>query len=129
MFLPPRFLPTASISSINRIQGEFLRAMSNMSLIRAGPTPTNISKNSEPETDIKGTLASPAVALAIKVFPVPGGPFRIAPFGILAPSSKYCCGFFKKLTNSIISIFASSQPATSLKATPTSEASTNLAVD
>lgn len=45
----------------------------------AGPTPTNISKNSEPLTVIKGTLASPAVALASKVFPVPGGPVRIAP--------------------------------------------------
>jgi hypothetical protein len=39
-----------------------------------GPTPTNISRNSEPETVIKGTLASPAVALASNVFPVPGGP-------------------------------------------------------
>jgi hypothetical protein len=39
-----------------------------------GPTPTNISRNSEPETVINGTLASPAVALASNVFPVPGGP-------------------------------------------------------
>lgn len=42
-------------------------------------------------------------------------PVSIAPFGILAPRSKYCCGFFKKFTNSMISILASSQPATSLK--------------
>lgn len=48
-------------------------------LTRAGPTPTNISKNSEPLTVINGTLASPAVALARSVFPVPGGPVRIAP--------------------------------------------------
>ena len=39
-----------------------------------GPTPTNISKNSEPETVMNGTLASPAVALAKSVLPVPGGP-------------------------------------------------------
>jgi hypothetical protein len=39
-----------------------------------GPTPTNISRNSEPETVINGTLASPAVAFASNVFPVPGGP-------------------------------------------------------
>jgi len=39
-----------------------------------GPTPTNISKNSEPETVMKGTFASPAVALANRVLPVPGGP-------------------------------------------------------
>ena len=50
------------------------------------------------------------------------------PLGILAPSSMYCCGFFKKLTNSIISILASSQPATSLKATLISLALTSFAV-
>ena len=50
-----------------------------MSLTRAGPTPTNISKNSEPETDKNGTPASPAVALASSVFPVPGGPDSMAP--------------------------------------------------
>lgn len=46
----------------------------------AGPTPTNISRNSEPLTVMKGTLASPAVALARRVFPVPGGPVRMAPY-------------------------------------------------
>lgn len=45
-----------------------------MSRTLEGPTPTNISKNSDPETEMKGTLASPAVAFANKVFPVPGGP-------------------------------------------------------
>lgn len=39
-------------------------------------------------------------------------------FGILAPRSWYCRGFFKKLTNSKISTLASSQPATSLNRTP-----------
>ena len=34
--------------------------------------------------------------------------------GIFAPSSKYWLGFLRKLTNSIISTLASSQPATSL---------------
>lgn len=67
-----------------------------MKRTREGPTPTNISRNSEPETVMKGTPASPAVALAKRVFPkrrswiefsmssfdglpVPGGPVRIAP--------------------------------------------------
>lgn len=91
---------------------------------------------------MKGTLASPAVALASNVLPVPGGPERTAPwqqgcyyynhcqglnecipsrwrtFGILAPRLWYCWGFFKKLTNSRISTLASSQPATSLNRTP-----------
>lgn len=56
-----------------------LKREQNQRLTRAGPTPTNISKNSEPLTVINGTLASPAVALARSVFPVPGGPVRIAP--------------------------------------------------
>lgn len=51
-----------------------------VSLTLAGPTPTNISRNSEPLTVMNGTLASPAVALASRVFPVPGGPVRMAPY-------------------------------------------------
>jgi hypothetical protein len=61
------------------MQGEFFRARANISRTLAGPTPTNISKNSEPDTEMKGTLASPAVALPSNVFPVPGGPFKMAP--------------------------------------------------
>ena len=34
-----------------------------------GPTPTNISRNSEPDTVMNGTLASPAVAFASNVLP------------------------------------------------------------
>ena len=73
-FLPPRFLPTASISSMKRMQGACFLAMLNMSRTLAGPTPTNISRNSDPETEMNGTEASPAVALARRVLPVPGGP-------------------------------------------------------
>ena len=43
------------------------------------PTPTNISSNSEPEQKKKGTSASPAMALANRVFPVPGGPTKRMP--------------------------------------------------
>ncbi|KYQ55514.1 hypothetical protein ALC60_05576, partial [Trachymyrmex zeteki] len=75
-FRPPLFRPTASISSINNIHGACFRAMENISRTLEGPTPTNISKNSEPDTVIKGTFASPAVALANKVLPVPGGPVK-----------------------------------------------------
>ena len=39
-----------------------------------------------------GTFASPATALASKVFPVPGGPTSNAPFGSLAPISVYFVG-------------------------------------
>ncbi len=38
-------------------------------------------------TDTKeGTPASPAIALASKVFPVPGGPTKRIPLGMRAPS-------------------------------------------
>ena len=39
-----------------------------------GPMPTNISTNSQPDMEKKGTSASPATALASMVLPVPGGP-------------------------------------------------------
>jgi hypothetical protein len=59
------------------------------------PRPTNISTKFDAEIKKKGTLASPAVALAIKVLPVPGGPPNKIPFGILAPAIAYFLGFFK----------------------------------
>lgn len=79
---PPRellFRPTASISSMKIMQGAFFLAWLKRSRTRAGPTPTNISRNSEPEMERNGTPASPAVALANSVLPVPGGPDKIAP--------------------------------------------------
>ena len=57
-----------------------------MSLTRDAPTPTNISTKSDPDIVKKGTPASPAIALASKVLPVPGGPINNAPLGILPPS-------------------------------------------
>ena len=48
-------------------------------LILAAPTPTNISSNSEPDTKKNGTSASPAMAFARRVLPVPGGPINSKP--------------------------------------------------
>ena len=45
-----------------------------------------------------GTFASPATALAKRVFPVPGGPTSNAPLGILPPRDVYFSGFFRKST-------------------------------
>ena len=102
----------ASISSIKIIQGDFSFACLKRSLTLEAPTPTNISTKSEPESEKKGTLASPATALAIKVFPVPGGPTKRAPLGIFAPKAVYFLGFLRKSTISLTSSFASSNPAT-----------------
>ena len=111
----PRWRPTASISSMNTIQGALFFAWSNRSRTREAPTPTNISTKSEPEILKKGTPASPATAFASRVLPVPGGPYNSTPLGILAPSSLYFCGLFKNSTTSSSSCLASSAPATSLK--------------
>ena len=136
----PRDLPIASISSTKMMHGACFFALAKRSRTREGPTPTNISTNSDPETDRKGTPASPAVALASSVLPVPGGPdcgqrktivtiarlTRMAPRGIFAPSFSYLSGSFKNLTNSMISSLASSMPATSLNRAATSSSLLNI---
>jgi len=81
----PRLRPTASISSMNTMHGALAFAFWNMSRTRAAPTPTNISTKSDPEMEKNGTPASPAIARARRVFPVPGGPTRRIPLGIFAP--------------------------------------------
>mmetsp|Transcript_34735 Transcript_34735/g.79269 ORF Transcript_34735/g.79269 Transcript_34735/m.79269 type:complete len:367 (-) Transcript_34735:165-1265(-) len=116
----PRWRPTASISSMKMMQGAFFLAWENMSRTRLAPTPTNISTNSEPEIEMKGTPASPATALARRVLPVPGGPSRITPLGILQPFLEYTSGCFRKSTTSTSSALAPSHPATSSKLTPVS---------
>ena len=89
---PSRFLPMASISSMNTIQGAFSLACLNRSRTLAAPMPTNISTNSEPDMEKKGTLDSPATALASMVLPVPGGPTSKMPLGMAAPTSLYLLG-------------------------------------
>ena len=108
----PRRLATASISSINTIQGALCFASSNRSRTREAPTPTNISTKSDPEMLKNGTPASPATALASKVLPVPGGPSNRTPLGILAPTPVYFPGSFRKSTISSSSSFSSFRPAT-----------------
>ena len=113
----PRARPMASISSMKMMQGAFSLAWRKRSRTRDAPTPTNISTKSDPESEKKGTSASPATALASSVLPVPGGPTRSAPLGILPPSSVYFSGFLRNSTISCTSCLASACPATSLKVT------------
>ena len=100
-----------------------------MSRTRLAPTPTNISTKSEPEIEKKGTLASPAMARASKVLPVPGEPINKQPRGILAPTSVYFLASLRKSTISVSSCLASSIPATSLKVTLTLLSCKSLARD
>mmetsp|Transcript_8359 Transcript_8359/g.17029 ORF Transcript_8359/g.17029 Transcript_8359/m.17029 type:complete len:218 (-) Transcript_8359:1447-2100(-) len=102
------------------MHGAFFLACSNKSLTREAPTPTNISTNSEPEMEKNGTPASPATARAMRVFPVPGGPSRMTPRGIRAPSLVNRSLSFRNWTTSWSSSLAPSTPATSSKVTPVS---------
>mmetsp|Transcript_2625 Transcript_2625/g.8786 ORF Transcript_2625/g.8786 Transcript_2625/m.8786 type:complete len:396 (+) Transcript_2625:806-1993(+) len=117
---PPeaRWRPMASISSMKMMQGAFFFASAKRERILDAPTPTNISTNSEPDVEMKGTPASPATALASKVFPVPGGPSKSTPRGAWAPTFENFSGLDKKSTTSSSSSFEASQPATSSKVTP-----------
>ncbi len=99
-----------------------------MSRTRAAPTPTNISTKSEPEIEKNGTLASPAIALASSVLPVPGGPTSSTPRGMRPPSFWNFCGSRRKSTSSLTSSLASSQPATSAKVTELLASSSILAL-
>ena len=121
----PRARPMASISSMNTMQGAFDFACWNRSRTRDAPTPTNISTKSDPDIEKKGTFASPAIALASSVFPVPGGPTSSAPFGILPPSFVYLSGLFRNDTISSTSCFASASPATSLNVVRTFDSLSN----
>jgi len=96
------------------MQGAFFLPCSNKSRTRLAPTPTNISTKSEPEIEKKGTLASPAIARASKVLPVPGGPTSSTPLGIRPPNFWNFCGSFRNSMISWSSSLASSVPATSL---------------
>ena len=71
---PPRARPIVSISSMKMIAGATFRASANSSRTRLAPTPTIISMNSEALALKNGTFASPAVARASSVLPVPGAP-------------------------------------------------------
>ena len=102
------------------MEGDLSLACLNKSRTLEAPTPTNISTKSEPDSEKKGTFASPATAFAKRVFPVPGGPTNRAPLGILPPRTVYFLGFLRKSTISCISSFAPSNPATSLKVVLTS---------
>jgi hypothetical protein len=96
------------------IEGAFSFASLNRSLTRAAQTQTNISTNSEPEIEKKGTQLSQATALASSVLPVPGGQTISTHLGIFAHRSLYFFGFLRKSTTSTNSSFSSSAQATSL---------------
>mmetsp|Transcript_30984 Transcript_30984/g.98974 ORF Transcript_30984/g.98974 Transcript_30984/m.98974 type:complete len:274 (+) Transcript_30984:1366-2187(+) len=115
---PARAPPMASISSMKTMHGAFFLASEKSERMRAAPTPTNISTNSDPDAETNGTPASPATARASSVLPVPGGPSMMTPRGIFAPSAENLAGFLRNSTTSVSSNLEASHPATSSKVTP-----------
>ena len=101
----------------------------NRSRTLLAPMPTNISTNSEPDMEKKGTLASPATALASMVLPVPGGPTSRIPLGMEAPMSWYFLGSWRYSTISFRLSLASSSPATSENLMPSEDFTYTLALD
>ncbi len=97
------------------IAGAAFLACSKRSRTRDAPTPTIISMNSAALAVKNAASASPAMARASSVLPVPGGPDNRTPFGMRAPSALYFSGFLRKSTISFSSSSASSMPATSSK--------------
>ena len=97
------------------MQGAFFLPCSNRSRTRLAPTPTNISTKSEPEMEKNGTPASPAMARASSVLPVPGGPIISTPLGMRPPRRVNFFGSLRKAMISSTSSLASSMPATSAK--------------
>jgi hypothetical protein len=75
-----------------------------------------------------GTPASPAMARASRVLPVPGAPASSTPLGMRPPSLVNFCGSRRKSMISSSSALASSIPATSLKVTLTSPSPCSLAL-
>ena len=113
---------------MNMIHGVCFLACSNISLTREAPTPTNISTKSDPEMLKNGTFASPAMALASKVLPVPGCPTIRMPRGIRPPSFWNLLGSCRKSTSSWTSSLASSTPATSANVVLIWSSPSNLAL-
>lgn len=76
--------------------------------------------NSDHDAEKNGTHASPATALATRVFQLPGGQYNSTHLGTLAPAFLYFAGYIRKSTISFNSSLASSIPATSLNVVFTS---------
>jgi len=90
-FYPPEceeylFVPIASISSINTIEGALSWAALNNYLTNFGPSPRYFCISYDPTTLKNVADVWFATALASKVFPVPGGPYKITPLGGFTPT-------------------------------------------
>ncbi len=114
----PRMGAMASSSSMNMIDGAHCRAFLNISLIAFSDSPTHLENNWGPLMLMKFAADSLAIALAMRVFPVPGGPYSKMPFSEWMPIRVNVSGLRNgHSTASMISWRTSSNPPTSLQET------------
>ncbi|KAH3671115.1 hypothetical protein OGAPHI_000826 [Ogataea philodendri] len=85
------FVASASISSINTIDGADVLALRNTSLIFFSDSPTYLLKISGPLIARKFRPDSDASALAVSVLEQPGGPYNSSPLGAEIPSLVKVC--------------------------------------
>ena len=71
---------------MKRTHGAAARAAWNIWRTNCNVSPAHIEVSSAPLYASTARLVSPAIARAISVFPVPGGPYKIAPAGGATPS-------------------------------------------
>ena len=79
--LAPRMGAIESISSKKTMQGLACFAFLKISLMPLSYSPIHLESKAGPLTEMKFTSLSLATALARRVLPVPGGPWRRSPLG------------------------------------------------
>ena len=77
---------------MNTMDGLMSSATLKSSRTSFGPSPRYFWMSSEPTTLRKLADVELATALARRVFPVPGSPYRMTPLGGLIPMSSYSSG-------------------------------------
>mmetsp|Transcript_21409 Transcript_21409/g.45132 ORF Transcript_21409/g.45132 Transcript_21409/m.45132 type:complete len:230 (+) Transcript_21409:306-995(+) len=113
-----RFVAIASTSSIKTMHGLFSRARRKTSRTIRGPSPRYFCTNSDPTMLMNVAFVAPATALAIIVFPVPGGPYKRTPRGGSIPICWYkWCWMSGSSIASRTSCFCMSRPPMSLYVT------------
>ena len=111
---PSRFGAMESISSRNMMLGALAAAALKRSLSFSSLSPWYWLMISGPRTEKSDAPDSFAMASAIRVFPVPGGPYRRTPLGAVIPSLSNSSGCFNgSSTASLILFISSSSPPTS----------------
>jgi hypothetical protein len=85
----------ASISSIKIMHGSFSLAYANIYLMTRADSPMYLSTIAEATTFKNLASMFDANALAMRVFPVPGGPYIRQPFGGLMPTLLKSSGFVR----------------------------------